>query len=185
MYIFSDDCPKSPILKAKRRTSPILVRKRRNIEKEADFKTPEKQMPNLSHNSSSPVFAAKRRKGQVSRGKVHIIEIASQNRQEEICDIISDSPVRIQEASQSSYINLSNSPMIKIKKPRPCNRDQLGVTVGKNCTKVVCSRENFEIVDASQESRGAEHPPDCSSTQDGKKVAVKSFSDKVHLNYSL
>jgi len=95
------------------------------------------------------------------------------------CDLISVSPVKTPEASQSSYINPINSPIIKIKKPRVCIR---GVTAGRNTIKVVCSRENFEIVDVSQESRGAVQSIECASSQDAGNVAAKTFTDKVDMN---
>jgi hypothetical protein len=176
--INSDDYPKSPILEIRRRTSPVLRRNKRAAEKNSDFKTPEKQSPNVSL-ASSPIISAKRRRGQFTRGKAHIVEIESQKQVDKDCDIITVSPVKTPEPSQSSYINPINSPIIKIQKPRVCIR---GVTAGRNTIKVVCSRENFEIVDDSQESRGAVQSIECASSQDAGNVASKTFTDKVHWN---
>jgi len=175
LVMFSEEKSKSPILETKKRSSPILHRKRRNFNLELDYKTPEKQSA-TDLAATSPVFTAKRRKGQLTRGKVEIVELESQPHTEEDVGTILKSPLRSPTASDNSSIILVNSPIIMSQKKRSGTVDkQLQITVNKNnCRPTKSTKEKFVIVDESQETREIliqrEQKIDSFSSQDANLV---------------
>ncbi|XP_059477839.1 uncharacterized protein LOC132198089 [Neocloeon triangulifer] len=160
-----DECPASPILEIKRRTSPVLRRKRKILDGETE--TPKKVQ--VIGNPLSPVISAKRRatRPTIAIKADHIVDEETQDKVE-IIDSPTKSPVILR--SNTQQISPVGSPVIFSQ---------------RNWSRVKLSK-SVNIVDVSQEKK--EDLIECPSSQElnssenliiGPSQSASSSSDAV------
>ncbi|CAB3367644.1 Hypothetical predicted protein [Cloeon dipterum] len=165
LFKSQEDLPASPILEVKRRKSPVLRRKRRNVSENLNAATPQKVQ--IIEEPPSPIISAHRRPERLHRRKTHVCNVETQP------IMLVESPTKSPDIRNRSVASISPVPSPKVVWRKALNMD-------------------FEIVDASQaEECPGEQLIECPSSQDTKISAglqiqsASSVSDTLPTSQNL